>query len=102
MAIIYVFQPFVLYRQWTAPANDPFYSQQTRLFDRLEVFVKISPIKNVRDKFSLVKRRNKMGFELLKILLVVVNFLNFGFTIRTKHFFTNNLKRYENKATSGH
>jgi hypothetical protein len=79
MAIIYVFQPFVLYRQWTAPANDPFYSQQTRLFDRLEVFVKISPIKNVRDKFSLVKRRNKMGFELLKILWYDYIYLNFTY-----------------------
>ena len=79
MAIIYVFQPFVLYRQWTAPANDPFYSQQTRLFDRLEVFVKISPIKNVLDKFSLVKRRNKMGFELLKILWYDYIYLNFTY-----------------------
>jgi hypothetical protein len=79
MAIIYVFQPFVLYRQWTAPANDPFYSQQTRLFDRLEVFVKISPIKNVRDKFSLVKRRNKMGFELLNILWYDYIYLNFTY-----------------------
>jgi hypothetical protein len=79
MAIIYVFQPFVLYRQWTAPANDPFYSQQTRLFDRLEVFVKISPIKNALDKFSLVKRRDIMRLELLNILWYDYIYLNFTY-----------------------